>query len=153
MTLVEYGKLSCTTLPMEVPADSIIRLYHPLQTVWCAHEADHDGNCRYVQTLAVNTPIATKATIEGSPTNEIKFEGTGFPTGSTPVVEYRGATASSIWSHTENEVVAFFLQGVPVSIIEDNAKPTLSFKTDTSKIFAAEDGAFVVEGSALLIID
>jgi threonine synthase len=102
--------------------------------------------------LTANTPIATKAIIDGAPTNEIKFEGTSFPTGSNPAVEYRGVKAHAITSHTDTEVVAYFLHGVPLSINEDGAKPTLSFTDGNSMVVAAEAAEFAVEGSALLNI-
>jgi hypothetical protein len=78
ITFVTYGTLTCTTRAMEVPPSNLRVKVSGGGKIGCVNDADYNGNCRFQQLSTAMTPVVTKATIYGSPTNRIKFEGSGF---------------------------------------------------------------------------
>jgi hypothetical protein len=102
------------------------------------------------------TPVVTKATIYGNPTNKIKFEGSGFQsqvqTGSAAYGEYRGLEAAALEYNSDREVIVEFESGVPVIVGNDSEMPRLLFKLGSEAVVAAYADTFAVSGSADLVL-
>jgi hypothetical protein len=113
------------------------------------------------------TPVVTKATIYGNPTNKIKFEGSGFQNAfkehmdviKTPYGEYRGLEAAMFEYNSDQEVIVEFESGVPVivgnEVVDEDGnvpRPRLLFKLGSEAVVAAYADTFAVSGSTDLVL-
>jgi hypothetical protein len=162
VTLVEYGKLTCTTFDMVI-TDSKIRVNIPNgeSPESCRNDVD-STLCMYKQELTAESPEVTKATVVGGNglANKIEFEGVNFDkvqVGMVPHGEYRGVKADTQEASdiTAAKIIVTFLKGVPAPItLDDGQKPKLVFKNDDgAEITAHFSTSFEFVNAPVLVID